>query len=42
MTKSSLSRRITLDRASSATRGANFGIVEKVGLYLPGAGLADR
>lgn len=40
MTK--LSRRIELGRASSATRGANFGIVEKVGLYLPGIGLLGR
>ncbi|WP_281400244.1 hypothetical protein [Sphingomonas sabuli] len=42
MTKSAYPRRITIDRASKATRGANFGVVERDGLYIPGIGLVSR
>ncbi len=42
MTKSAFSRRIPLDRASRATLGATFGVVERIGLYLPGASLSSR
>lgn len=35
-------RRIALGHASRTTRGSNFGIVERIGLYVPGAGLLDR
>ena len=37
-----IDRTIALGRATRTTRGSNFGIVERIGLYVPGAGLLDR
>lgn len=42
MTKANLSRRLPLDRASRATLGANFGVVERIGLHIPGVSLSSR
>jgi hypothetical protein len=42
MTNLKISRRIALGKASRETLGSNFGVTERIGLYIPAAGRGDR